>query len=151
MIAAVLAFGPLRGGALIYAALLLSACLAYALGRALGPWLLERLLGHAARAALNRFVDDYGAGAVVAARLSPAISTDAVSFTAGAVRLGFVRFILATALGTLPLTVLIAWLGADIDRLEGGVLWGSALTLLGFAAYVLWDRRRRRLTRHADC
>jgi uncharacterized membrane protein YdjX (TVP38/TMEM64 family) len=52
------------------------------------------------------------------------------------------RFLLATALGTLPLTILIAWLGADIDRLKSGLIWVSVISVALFLAYVVYDRRR---------
>jgi len=35
----------------------------------------------------------------------------------------FIPFLLATAAGTLPLTVLVAWLRAEIERLKTVLVW----------------------------
>ena len=89
-------------------------------------------------------LERYGVWGVVAARLSPVLSTDAVSIVAGLVGMRFWRFVLATAAGTLPLTVLVAWLGADIDRLKTGLIWVSVVSLATFVGYVAYDRWKAR-------
>jgi uncharacterized membrane protein YdjX (TVP38/TMEM64 family) len=86
-------------------------------------------------------VEDYGVWAVIAARLSPVLSTDAVSIVAGLLGMGWRRFLLATAAGTLPLVVLIAVLGTDIDRMETGLIWISAVSLAAVVGYAVWRRR----------
>ena len=142
MVVTVLAFGPLWGGVLTWVGLLVSATVAFLIGRALGPVTVDKLIGQSTEKKVEGFVHEYGVWAIIAARVSPALSTDAVSLVAGLAEMGYVRFIAATAAGTLPLTVLIAWLGADINRLEVGLLWVSVVSLAIFVAYVVWDRRR---------
>ena len=142
MVVTVLAFGPPWGGVLTWAGLLVSATVAFLIGRALGPVTVDKLIGQSTEKKVEGFVHEYGVWAIIAARVSPALSTDAVSLVAGLAEMGYVRFIAATAAGTLPLTVLIAWLGADINRLEVGLLWVSVVSLAIFVAYVVWDRRR---------
>ena len=142
MVVTVLAFGPLWGGVLTWAGLLLSATVAFAIGRALGPVTVDKIIGESTEKEVEGFVHEYGVWAIIAARVSPALSTDAVSLVAGLAEMGYGRFILATAAGTLPLTVLIAYLGADIQRLETGLLWVSVVSLAIFVTYVIWDRRR---------
>lgn len=141
MVVAVLAYGPLVGGVLAWGGLLLAATLAYGIGRALGPVTVDRLVGAKTERKVARFVDRYGIWGIIAARVAPAISTDAVSFVAGLVEMRYVRFILATAVGTLPLTVLVAWLGRDIDRLQTGLIWVSVVSLVLFVGYVVYDRK----------
>jgi uncharacterized membrane protein YdjX (TVP38/TMEM64 family) len=141
----VLAYGPLWGGLLAWSGLLLAALVAYGIGRALGPVTVERFIGHKTERQIEGFVERYGVWGVVAARVSPALSTDAVSFVAGLVKMRLWRFALATALGTLPLVVLVAFLGSDLERLRGGLIWVSVLSLVAFVLYVVWDRRRRRV------
>ena len=142
MVVTVLAYGPLWGGALTFGGLLLAASVAFGLGRALGPATVGRLVGERTERKVEEFVDRYGAWGVIVARISPVISTDAVSFAAGLVGMRFPRFVLATAVGTLPLTVLVAWLGEDVDRLQAGLIWISVVSLAAFVAYVIRDRRR---------
>lgn len=141
----VLAYGPLWGGLLAWSGLLLAALVAYGVGRALGPVTVERLIGHKTERQIEGFVERYGVWGVVAARVSPALSTDAVSFVAGLVKMKLWRFALSTAVGTLPLVLLIAFLGSDFERLRGGLIWVSVLSLVTFVLYVVWDRRRRRV------
>ena len=54
------------------------------------------------------------------------------------------KFIGATMLGITPLILFIAFLGEDYERLKTGLIWGSAICLVLFIAFVLWDRKRGR-------
>lgn len=143
MVAAVLAYGPFLGGVIAWGGMLLAASLGYGIGRSVGPVTVDRLIGSDTEQKVERFVERYGLWAVIAARVSPVLSTDAVSIVAGLVTMGFWRFLLATAIGTLPLTILIAILGADIERLKTGLVWVSVASLALFVGYVLYDRRTR--------
>lgn len=143
MVVSVLAYGAVLGGVLAWAGLLLAASVGYGIGRALGPVTIYRLIGSETEEKVEHFVERYGLWAIVAARISPALSTDAVSLVAGLVRMGYPRFLLATGAGTLPLTILIAYLGEDIQRLETGLLWVSVVSLAIFIGYVIYDRRFR--------
>jgi|GEM_PF-1886519 len=142
MVIAVLAYGPYLGGGLAWGGLILSAIVAYGIGKALGPVTLHRIIGEKSEKKMESFVDRYGLWGIVAARISPALSTDAVSLVAGLMKMAFAKFFLATAGGTLPLVILIAWLGEKIDRLKAGLIWISAVSLLAFAIYVWYDRRK---------
>lgn len=142
MVASVLAFGPVVGGLVAWSGMLLAATLGYGIGRVVGPVTVDRLLGGKAKQRLEGYLDRYGFWAIIAARISPVLSTDAVSIVAGLVHMKFVRFFAATAAGTLPLTLLIAFLGEDIDRLETGLIWLSAISVAVFIGYVLYDRRK---------
>ena len=144
MVVTVLAYGPLWGGLLTWLGLMVAAGVGYGIGRAVGPATVNQLIGEKTEQKIEGFVEDYGLWAIIAARVSPALSTDAVSFVAGLVEMGVGRFLLATGLGILPLTVLIAYLGADFSRLESGLIWVSAISVVIFTAYVIYDRRRNR-------
>lgn len=144
MVAAVLAWGPLKGGIVAWTGMLIAAALGYGIGRLFGPLTVDRLLGSEARHKVERQVDRYGLWAIIVARISPVLSTDAVSIVAGLVKMRFWRFMLATAAGTLPLTVLIAVLGRDIDHMKTGLIWVSVISIVAFIAWVIYDRRYRR-------
>ena len=148
MVVSVLAYGPIWGGVLAWSGLLAAALMAYAIGRSLGPVTVDRLIGHGTEEKMEHFVDRYGVWAVVAARVSPVLSTDAVSLVAGLVRMDLLPFLAATAAGTLPLTILIGFLGTSIERMETGLIWVSVASLALFAAYVVYDRSRS--AAHAD-
>ncbi len=142
MVVSVLSFGSLTGGLLAWGGLLLAATLGYVIGRSLGVVTVDRLLGSDTERKMERFLERYGIWAIVAARISPVLSTDAVSIAAGLTKMRLLPFVGATAAGTLPLTILIAWLGADIDRLQTGLILISVVSVLMFLGYVVYDRRR---------
>lgn len=144
MVVSVLAYGSLLGAALAWGGMLLAATLGYAIGRSLGVAAVDRLIGEHTERKISRFVDRYGTWGVIAGRISPVLSTDAVSIVAGMARMSYLNFLWATAVGTLPLTVLVAWLGSDVNRLQTGLLWVSALSIGVFVLYVIYDRRWRR-------
>jgi membrane protein YqaA with SNARE-associated domain len=99
---------------------------------------------------IARFIEDYGFWAVIVTRLAPFLSNDAISFVAGMLRMGYWRFIGATLLGITPLTIFVAWLGEDNDRLKSGLIWASVISIVGFVAYVWWDRRRKKQKVHQN-
>lgn len=145
MVAAVLAFGAIWGSVLSWLGLLAAACLAYVGGRLLGPATIYRLIGKKTENRLEAILDDYGIGAVVFARVSPVLSTDAISFVAGLVGMRFWHFMAATAVGTLPLLLLIAVLARNFDTLERGLLVMSIVSALMFVAYLgyqAWQKRQ---------
>jgi uncharacterized membrane protein YdjX (TVP38/TMEM64 family) len=84
-------------------------------------------------------VERYGFWGIIAARISPALSTDAVSYVAGLTGMRRFRFLFATAVGILPLVALIVFLGKDIHRLKTGLIWISISSLLVFLGYVIYD------------
>lgn len=142
MVVTVVAYGPLWGGLLTWVGLMVAAAVGYGIGRAVGPATVYQLIGEKTESEVEGFVQDYGVWAIVAARVSPALSTDAVSFVAGLVKMGWLRFILATGAGILPLTVLIAFLGSDFQRLESGLIWVSVVSVVLFLGYVAFDKWR---------
>lgn len=143
MVVAVLAYGAWLGGLVAWGGLLVAAALGYAIGLLVGPVTVDHIIGGKTEGKVEHFVDRYGSWAIVAARISPALSTDAVSIVAGLVKMPFLKFALATAAGTLPLTILVSWLGEDIDRLKAGLIWISVISLLIFVGYVVWDKKHR--------
>jgi uncharacterized membrane protein YdjX (TVP38/TMEM64 family) len=144
MVAAVLAYGPIWGGMLAWLGMLLTGSFMFAIGRALGPVTVERFIGAKSGKKVEKLVDRYGSWAIVLARLTPLSSSDAVSFIAGALSMRYVRFILAMAAGTLPLVVLIAWLGEDMRRLKLGLGTLSGVACVALVAHLLWQRWQER-------
>lgn len=83
MVVSVLAYGSVTGGILAWVGLLLAASLGYAIGSSFGPVVVGGLISDDTEEKLRSFVDSYGIWAIVAARISPVLSTDAVSIVAG--------------------------------------------------------------------
>lgn len=140
MLVAIIAYGPVWGSVIAITAVLVASTLGYLIGQGVGEAGVSKLIGAKTEKKVVGFVNEYGIWAVVIARVSPFLSNDAVSFVAGLAGMGYLRFILATIGGILPLTLLLAWLGENSDRLKTGLIWVSAVSLLLFIGYVLYDK-----------
>ncbi|MDT7827497.1 TVP38/TMEM64 family protein [Pricia sp. S334] len=144
MVVSVLAYGPVWGSLIIFAAVFAASSVGYVIGRYLGETFVTRILGEKTEQKVEDFIDDYGFWAVIVTRLNPFLSNDAISFVGGLLRMGYWKFMGATLVGIAPLTVFIAILGKNIDRLKTGLLWGSLISLLIFVIYIWWDKRGKK-------
>lgn len=144
ILVSVLAYGPWWGSLLAWVGVLVASTVGYWLGRALGEPVVQRLLGEKNEKKVAGFVEEHGLGAVAAARLTPIISNDAISFVAGAARMSYGKFIGVTAVAIVPLIALLAYLGQDSQRLKTGLLWVSGVGLLFFGGYFWWNKTHRK-------
>ncbi|WP_373075474.1 TVP38/TMEM64 family protein [Zeaxanthinibacter enoshimensis] len=144
MVVSVLAYGPIWGSLIIFVAVACASSVGYFIGRFLGEGKVGKLIGGKTERKISKFIEDYGFWAVVITRLNPFLSNDAISFVAGILRMGYLRFMWATLLGIAPLTIFLAIIGQSTQTLKTGLLWGSLVSLAGFAAYVWWDKKRKK-------
>lgn len=115
---------------------------AYFIGKSLSEATLLALLGEKAEKKMASYLENYGLGTVVVFRLAPFLSNDTISFVAGLTRMSFGLFMAGTALGIIPLIGLLAYLGGNAERLQRGLIWASAVCLIGFGMYVWWDKKK---------
>lgn len=144
MLVAIIAYGPVWGSVIAVVAVLVASTAGYFIGRSVGQAGVTKLIGHKAEKKVTDFVDNYGLWAIFIARISPFLSNDAVSFVAGLAKMGYWRFIGATMAGIVPLTVLLAWLGENNQRLKTGLIWVSAVSLAVFIGYIVYDKYVRK-------
>lgn len=144
MIVSVLAYGAFLGALLILVAVFCASSVGYSIGAYLGTPVVDKIVGKKTEENIASFIDDYGFWTVIVTRLSPFLSNDAISLIGGMLRMGYWRFIAATMAGILPLTILIAYLGRDIDRLKSGLIWGSIISIVLFACFIWWDKQREK-------
>ena len=144
MLVAIIAYGPIWGSVIAIMAVLVASTAGYFIGRSVGQAGVTKLIGHKAEKKVTDFVNNYGLWAVVIARISPFLSNDAVSFVAGLAKMGYWRFIGATMAGIVPLTVLLAWLGENNQRLQTGLIWVSAVSLALFIGYIIYNKYIRK-------
>ncbi len=144
MIVAVLASGPWWGFLLAVVAVLTASGVGYALGRGLGAQKLRDVVGEDQAGTLAGWVRAYGYCGIVLFRVSPWLSSDAISLTAGLLEMNFWRFFWATLTGIVPLAALIAYFGERSGTLKTGlyVVGGVGLVLYGLLVYL--DRLRKR-------
>lgn len=144
MIVSILAYGPVGGSLIVFAAIFCASSVGYFVGRYLSPVVVQKLLGPKTENKISDFLDDYGFWAVIVTRINPFLSNDAISFVGGILKLGYWKFIGATLLGIAPLTIFIAIIGDSTKQLKSGLLWGSLVSLALFILYVYWDKRKRK-------
>ena len=142
MVVAVLAYGPVWGAVLSIVAIFTASTIGYFIGQYLGEVTVSRLIGGKKEKKLKFYVERYGFWAVVITRLAPLLSNDAISFVGGILRMGYWKFITATLAGITPLAVLIAYFGENNDRLKTGLIWTSAISLVIFVLYIIYDRKK---------
>ncbi|GHA78946.1 TVP38/TMEM64 family protein [Pontibacter akesuensis] len=140
MLVAIIAYGPFWGSVIAISAVVVASSIGYWIGHSLGEAGVSKLIGRKSEQKIVGFVDEYGIWAVIIARISPFLSNDAVSFVAGLARMGYFKFLFATLAGIIPLTVLLAWLGENNDRLKSGLIWVSAVSLTLFIGYIIYDK-----------
>ena len=144
------AFGAVLGGALALVAQLLGCAASYGWARLLGREWAERRMagrfGHRLRP-LRDALTANPFGATLALRLLPVGNNLALNLLAGMAGLRAVPFLLGSALGYLPQTVVFALLGKGI-RVEGAWQLGLAAVLLLVSTGIgLWLLRRHQAAR----
>lgn len=140
MVVTILAYGPWWGSLIIIVAVFLASSTGYAIGKYVGHYFVQKLLGPKTEKKVSAFIGDFGFWAVFLARLNPIISNDAISFVGGVLRMGYWKFISATLLGIAPLTFFLAMYGKNTKDLQNGLLWGSLISLVLFALYVFYEK-----------
>ncbi|WP_179346463.1 TVP38/TMEM64 family protein [Winogradskyella ursingii] len=143
MVVSILAYGPIWGSLIIIAAVYAASSVGYMIGQYFGQTFVLKLIGKKTENRIERFIKNYGFWAVVVTRLNPFLSNDAISFVGGILKMGYWRFIGATLIGILPLTIFIAFAGESTENLKTGLLYGSLVSLLIFGIYVYWDKKKK--------
>ncbi|WP_321285402.1 TVP38/TMEM64 family protein [uncultured Sunxiuqinia sp.] len=143
MVISVLAYGPYWGTLISALAVAVASSIGYLIGRYLGEIAIARLIGDQKEKQLKFYIEKYGVWAVVIPRLAPFLSNDAISFVGGILQMGYWRFIGATLAGIFPLAALIGYFGENNDRLKTGLIWVSAVSLILFVIYIIYDSKRK--------
>lgn len=145
MIVAILGYGPYKGVLISLTAVLVASVVGYYLGEQLAKPLRKRLLGEKRFQKLSNFMQAYGFWAIVLFRVSPFLSNDAISFVAGAMKMGFRKYLLATLVGIFPLVCAIGYFGKDTATLKDGLYWISGAGVILYLVYLYWRHRKDKL------
>ena len=123
-------FGP--GLALVHACWILSAVLAYEVGRHGARPLLYRFVGEERFRRLERLIERGGAGFLLACRLVPIVPFSLTGYVAGAAHVPRWRYLWTTAVGYLPLTAYFVYLGSRLEEfsLEDPILWIGGIAIV---------------------
>lgn len=143
MVVSILAYGPIWGSLTILVAVFVASSVGYVIGNYFGQTFVLKLLGNKTETKIEEFIESFGFWAVVITRINPFLSNDAISFVAGILNMNYWKFIGATVMGILPLTILIAILGKTTESLESGLLIGSIVSLILFGIYYYWKKNKK--------
>jgi uncharacterized membrane protein YdjX (TVP38/TMEM64 family) len=141
-------FGP--GLAVALAGALIAAVVAFGLGRSLGRSAATRLLGRRLER-VDRLMVERGFVALLVGRLLPMVPFVVLSYGAGLTRARLSTYMLATAVGLVPSTVVQVGLGASagfvVERATALTVVPVVAAVLALAvlAWVAWRRRRIRV------
>lgn len=127
-VAAGFVFGPLMGVFWVIVASNLSATIAYLVGRFFGHGLLEESSSDSWITHYTHRMRGNSFETVLMMRFI-FLPYDLVSYLTGFLRIRYLPFILATALGSIPGTIAFVWFGASIDSFDGGLPQINSLTL----------------------
>lgn len=128
--------------------------IAYIVGRAGGRPLLNRVgryvgLSPKHLASADRWFDKQGDWAVLIGRLLPGIRTF-ISLPAGIAKMSVVRFVLFTAIGSLPWSALLAYAGfklgqnwSSIKHYTHPLMYVAVLLIVALIVYIWYKARRK--------
>lgn len=130
-------YGPLWGSVLVSPVSVVVALAGFAIARRGGRARVARWLGASRRlAAIDAAVGQRGLLVVVLLRLSPVLPFAALNYGLGLTRVRRRDYLLGSAIGMLPATILYVYLGAALT--EAGQLTGSGATSTPLAQAALW-------------
>jgi uncharacterized membrane protein YdjX (TVP38/TMEM64 family) len=141
-IANAMVFGAFWGSLLTLGSAILAAAICFGIARVIGRPGVERIVAPDQLRKVDRFMDRRGLIAVFLGRLIPFINPDLVSYAAGVTRIGWVPFLVAMTLGTLPSTAFYTLVGATAMEATGWVVGAVAVGSLGPLLLLVLFRRR---------
>ena len=139
-----LAFGVFWGWMLSLFGHVLAAAVCFGISRSLGRVPVEVLVGKTGLQSADRWFARWGMYAVFFARLVPGVAFDVISYAAGLTRMRFRNFLIATALGIFPQTLLYSFLGRQAPEYVALFLMTSGLVVAGVVVVAVQRRRRER-------
>ena len=133
-------YGPVWGTLITWSGAMLGALIAFGLARKLGRPFVEKMVAKRDWHSLDDWAAKDGWQVVLVARFIPVIAFNLINYAAGLTRLTWWQFTWTTAVGILPLTLLMVIMGDNIESLG----WASWLLLLA-GGIALWLAVRRQM------
>lgn len=133
-------FGWVFGAILSWFSAMVGAILCFYIARALGREFVEKFTSKGSLENIDNFFEKHGKYAVLIARLLPFVSFDIISYAAGLTKMKAKDFIIATAIGQLPATIIYSYAG---EMLTGGTkmfIFGL-LCLFAFSTLIYFIKR----------
>jgi uncharacterized membrane protein YdjX (TVP38/TMEM64 family) len=143
--AAGFAYGFFPALLLVMSGWMLSALLAFAIGRSVARPLLDRWVGAERFERIEAAVERGGPTLLIGLRLVPIFPFSIVCYAAGAARVPIWRFLWTTAVGYLPITAISVYFGTQLESLSltDPLVLGTAAALLALLFGGHWAMRRQ--------
>jgi len=141
MILAIVMYGPVWGAIISFIGMFASSSVGYLIGRYLGPVTINKMLSKSTQQRATHFIRHYGVPFIAITRIS-SLFNDSIGIIAGALRMRYHHYILATLAGITPLIVLLAIYGRNGQILKA-LIWITAISLVVLIAYIGMDKRKR--------
>lgn len=141
-------FGWWQGMLLSWVSSLAGAALCFYIARFLGRDVVEKLTSKSGLNSIDRFFKRYGRNCIIICRLLPFISFDIVSYAAGLTSMSFVSFIVASAIGEFPATLIYSYVGGML--VGGAKMFTMALLIIFALSALVVLFRKIYVNRHKD-
>jgi uncharacterized membrane protein YdjX (TVP38/TMEM64 family) len=130
---------------LVMSGWMLSALIAFAIGRSVARPLLDRWVGAERFERIEAAVERGGPVLLIGMRLIPIFPFSIVCYAAGAARVPLWRFLWTTAVGYLPITAVSVYFGTQLESLSltDPLVLGTAAALLALLFGGHWAMRRQ--------
>jgi len=107
MMLAIIMYGPVWGAIIAFLGTFASSSVGYMIGRYLGPVTVNKILSEKTQRRVTNFIRNYGVPAIAITRPT-SLFNDSLGIVAGALRMSYRKYILATLGGITPLIILLA-------------------------------------------
>ncbi len=93
---------------------MISAMLAYYVGKKGGRPFAEKMVGENALGIADKFIKKYDIWAIIIARFLPFVAFDPISYASGVVNMDAKKYALGTLIGVIPRAIFYVWLGSTL-------------------------------------
>jgi len=129
---------------LVWIGAMLGALAAFGLSRKLGAKAIRNWLSQTQAAQLDSWTQKQGTLTLLISRFIPVIAFNLINYAAGLTRVPLWTFVWTTGLGILPITVLSAYLGAQMKEMTWSMLLmvsAGGILAVGLLHYLAKSRR----------
>jgi len=130
-------YGTFWGGMIGAVGSFLAGLVAYALARVAGRRAARFLASEEEMTDLQEFFDTWGVGGIIASRAMPVVP-EVLTFMAGLARMHLRRFMLALAIGAIPMGFLLAWAGSATGTSSTLLLVLTLVPAGLWCVYLVW-------------
>lgn len=137
-------YGTLWGTLLNFVGQMAGAMMAFYIARVLGKRTVEKLIGKIGGSAFENWVDRWGGKALFVVRAIPGMPSDFISYVSGLTNIRPRTYVVATAAGYVPQSILYAWLGDFAMSWFWWIIIGG-FVISGLIGLLAWIVQRRNM------